>query len=59
MELSEGQYYYSPHRSLWGIWRVGKEINGLRTNKFVADCSTKEEAEERVYKLNGWSKSTK
>ena len=51
----EGEYYYHPHRSLWGIWRwhsLGAAGSGR--GEFVKDCMTQEEARREVYKLNGW-----
>ena len=63
--LKDGQYYYAPHRSQWGIWQwhsisdanaPGMVAGGSGT--FVKDCPTKEEAREEVYRLNGWA-STK
>lgn len=50
----EGQFYYAPHRSLWGVWRLGKKVNNVQSNDFVRDFATKEEAREFVYKENNW-----
>lgn len=50
----EGQLYYAPHRSLWGVWRLGKKVNNVQSNDFVRDFATKEEAREFVYKENNW-----
>lgn len=54
--FKEGQYYYAPHRSCWGVWKIGKMVNGVRGNDFVADFSTKIQAENFVYKMNGWKR---
>ena len=51
----DGQYYYRPHRSSWGVWMAGVTCNGSRTDKFIKDYPTKEEANETVRKLNGWT----
>lgn len=54
--LKEGQYYYAPHRSSWGVWKVGKTgKNGVRMDDFITDFSTKIQASNFVYKMNGWS----
>ena len=52
----DGQYYYAPHRSSWGVWQwhEGKDGDGYGT--FVNDFPTKEEARKNVYNLNGWFK---
>lgn len=52
--MLEGQYYYAPHRSSWGIWRNHNHDNGLSTGTFIKDCLTREEARKEVYRLNGW-----
>ena len=54
-KLTEGKYYYAPHRRAWGVWRVGKMTNGVQLNDFVADFPLKAQAESFVYKMNGWT----
>jgi len=56
--MKEGQYYYRPHRSSWGVWKTGRtdEVNGARMDEFVDDFPTQEEASAFVYKKNGWKK---
>ena len=53
--MKDGQYYYAPHRSSWGIWQHHELGGGLSTGTFIRDCSTREEARREVYRLNGWS----
>lgn len=54
-KVKAGQYYYSPHRSGWGVWRKGKEdAGGTRKDDFIMDFSTKTQARNFVYKANGW-----
>ena len=57
VNASEGQYYYARHRSMWGVWRAGKEINGFRDDDFIKDFVNKEDARKYVYQLNGWFNS--
>lgn len=52
--MSDGQYYYRPHRRMWGIWRYRNCGDGIGTGTFIKDCKTKEEAKKEVYILNGW-----
>ena len=53
----EGEYYYAPHRSWWGIWQWHSfEVASGGHGEFIKDCRTKEEARREVYKLNKWSK---
>lgn len=55
--LKEGQYYYRPHRNMWGVWKVGKkDQSGVSMDDFIMDFSTKIQAERFVYKMNGWTK---
>jgi len=56
--LREGQYYYAPHRSSWGVWRVGKAApkSGARMDDFITDFDTKAQASNFVYKMNKWMK---
>lgn len=56
-KLNEGQYYYHFHRSVWGVWKVGKkDEKGASVDDFIKDFPTKTEAENFVYKMNGWKK---
>lgn len=52
MIKKEGQYYYCHLRTRWGVYLVGKAINGVQTNKRVADFDTKEEAIAYANKMN-------
>lgn len=54
MELRDGQYYYAPHRSSWGIWQHHELGGGYSTGTFVKDCVSRDEARDEVYRLNGW-----
>lgn len=57
MEVKDGQYYYAPHRRSWGVWRAGKTSDkGIRSDTFISDFATKIQAENFVYKMNGWKK---
>lgn len=51
-----GQYYYTPHRNMWGVWKKGRMVNGAQMDDFIMDFPTKIQAEKFVYKANGWSK---
>ena len=51
MIYKEGQYYYAPHRSSWGIWL----ISGSNSGTFIKDCASRDEARREVYRLNGWN----
>lgn len=58
MKYKDGQYFYGPHRSQWGIWqyhdtKVSEQIS-YGNGTFIKDLPTKEEARREVYKLNGW-----
>lgn len=59
MELKEGQYYYAPHRSQWGVWRREPTVNGVSGGQFIADFPTKIQARNFVYKMNGWNTESK
>lgn len=54
----DGQYFYAPHRSVWGIWQHREVGNGVCFGDFVKDVPTKEEASKEVYRLNGWKPKT-
>ena len=54
MNRKDGEYYYAPHRSLWGIWQCHSKGDGIFMDDFVKDCPTKEEARNEVYRLNNW-----
>ena len=55
--MRNGQYYYAPHRRMWGIWKYHGNGNGCHGD-FVKDVPTKEEASKEVYRLNGWKPKT-
>ena len=51
----DGEYYYAPHRQMWGIWQWHSfEVARGGYGDFVKDVATKEEAKKEVYKLNHW-----
>ena len=52
--MKEGQYYYAPHRSSFGVWKVGRTVNGMRQDEFISDFSTRVQAQSFVRKMNGW-----
>lgn len=54
MKLKDGQYYYAPHRSMWGVWQHHDHGNGCSSGTFIDDYMTKEEARAEVYRLNKW-----
>lgn len=56
--MRNGQYYYAPHRSMWGIWRNENLGGGVETGTFIKDVPTKEEARNEVYRLNGWKQKS-
>ena len=56
-DMKEGQYYYAPHRSSFGVWKAGATGNGgVRADTFISDFPTRIQAESFVYKMNGWKK---
>lgn len=52
--MRNGQYYYAPHRRMWGIWQNQNLGGDVSTGTFIKDCMTKQEAADEVYRLNGW-----
>lgn len=54
MATKDGQYYYAPHRIMWGVWQHHDLGNGSGYGTFYNDYPTKEEARKEVYRLNGW-----
>lgn len=56
MEYKDGQYYYAPHRRMWGVWKWHRFESGGGTGTFYKDFVTKEDARDEVYRLNGWKK---
>lgn len=52
---SDGDYYYRPHRNMWGIWQHHELSDGYAYGTFIKDCQTKQEAMEEVRVLNGWT----
>ena len=54
--MNNGQYYYAPHRSVWGIWRSKISNDGIIEGEFIKDCTTRADARAEVYRLNGWTK---
>lgn len=54
MKTKDGQYYYAPHRMLWGIWQWHDDGNGCGSGTFIKDLPTKEDARKEVYRLNCW-----
>lgn len=52
----DGQYFYAPHRSHWGVWQWHESaIARGGHGEFIQDFSTREKAREEVYKLNNWN----
>lgn len=49
-----GQYYYAPHRKLWGVWQWTMVTNDGASGSFVKDFKTRDDARDFVYKMNGW-----
>lgn len=54
MVTKDGQYYYAPHRRMWGVWQYRDHGNGCGSGTFYNDYPTKEDARKEVYRLNGW-----
>lgn len=52
--MTNGQYFYARHRSMWGVWKRDNPNESARSGTFIKDFPTKEEARNEVYKLNGW-----
>ena len=57
-DAKPGQYYYAPHRNMWGVWKRGKENNGVSSDEFISDFATKIQARDFVYKMNGYTLKT-
>ena len=55
--MKDGEYYYRPHRTHWGVWRNTNTSDGAR-GTFIRDFYTKEEAKRFVYDNNGWKEKT-
>jgi len=53
-ERKDGEYYYAPHRSSWGVWQWHCMDDGFCYGSFMADFRTREDARKEVYKLNNW-----
>lgn len=57
LEVQEGQYYYAKHRNKWGVWKRSKAgKDGVHIDDFIMDFSTQIQAENFVYKANGWKR---
>lgn len=41
---------------MWGVWKCTCIDGDVTTGDFIADFSTKVQAENFVYKMNGWTK---
>lgn len=55
--MRNGQYYYRPHRTRWGVWK--NTVSGeVTVGTFIRDFDTKEEARQFVFANNGWKKQT-
>ena len=59
MKIVKGQYHYAPHRTCWGVWVWTSVSENGATGSFVKDFSTKEEAREFVWIMNGWGKPSR
>lgn len=56
-DVKEGQYYYAPHRRMWGVWKRGKVDNGVSMDDFITDFSTRIQASNFCMKMNKNNKS--
>ena len=54
MAKTVGTYYFGRHRSMWGIWMVVSNNNGVTMGEHVKDVRTYEDAVKTTYALNGW-----
>lgn len=54
MAKTVGTYYFGRHRSMWGIWMVESNNNGVTMSAFIKDVFTYEAAVKETYSLNGW-----
>ena len=52
---SDGDYYYRPHRNMWGIWQHHELQDGFGNDTFIKDCASKQEVIDEVARLNGWT----
>ncbi len=55
--MKDGQYYYAPHRRMWGVWKYQDLGKGFSSGVFVNDFPTREDARMEVRRLNGWIKN--
>ena len=53
-DLKEGQYYYQRHKNKWGVWKKGKDDNGVSLGQFISDFDTQVQASNFVKRMNGW-----
>ena len=51
MNRRDGQFYYAPHRRLWGVWQWHESGS---YGEFVRDFETRDAAVLEVYRRNGW-----
>jgi hypothetical protein len=54
-EMKVGQFYYAPHRRMWGVWKNHNHGNGCSSGEFIMDFPSKDSARRFVYKMNGWN----
>lgn len=52
--VSDGQYYWRRHRSLWGVWKKNRSPDGIENDEFIRDFTTMDAAKAFVYFNNGW-----
>ena len=51
-DVKPGQYYYAPHRGMWGVWLETEDGSG----DFVRDFVTRDDAKQFVYDKNNWKR---
>ena len=49
-----GEYYYTPHRRMWAVYKKIIRESGISMDNFICEFPTKEEAAEKVKELNNW-----
>lgn len=51
-----GQYYYAPHRKMWGVFKRNINAYGIAIDDHIDDFADKADAIEMVCRLNHWTK---
>ena len=55
MNRKDNQFYYAPHRDLWGVYQHHDDGSGHSCGTHIDDYPTREAARREVFRLNGWT----